>query len=290
MKSKLSIVTPSFNQAQYLEQTILSVLQQNYEHLEYIIIDGGSTDGSVDVIKRYEDRITYWVSEKDRGQVHALNKGIEQATGDIFAFINSDDVFLPGAFNAIVNYFQKHPDCVWLCGDTIMFGDGFPTEVIRARVPRSAAQALSWDYKAPQPGMFWKRQLIKDGFDEQWPYDFDHDMYVRLLLGGHRCEYIPVSLAAYRLHAVSKTVAEGDRQTAEFERSAEVYENRLHGADRRWCRATRYLRRSYAASSVADRREGARWLLRALATYPEGLAARPFWGTVRKLATNSRHE
>src|SRR5687768_2784108 len=221
MKPKLSIVTPSFNQAQYLEQTILSVLQQNYEHLEYIVIDGGSTDHSVDVIKRYADQITYWVSEKDRGQVHALNKGIEQATGDIFAFINSDDVFLPGAFNAIVDYFEQHPDCEWVCGDTIMFGDGFPTEVIRARIPRSAAQALSWDYKAPQPGMFWKRELIKDGFDEKWPYDFDHDMYVRLLLAGHRCEYIPVSLAAYRLHAVSKTVAEGDRQTAEFERSAE---------------------------------------------------------------------
>jgi glycosyltransferase involved in cell wall biosynthesis len=293
MKPKLSIVTPSFNQAQYLEQTILSVLQQNYENLEYIIIDGGSTDDSVDVIKKYANRITYWISEKDRGQVHALNKGIEQATGDIFAFINSDDVFLPGAFNAVIDYFQEHPGCEWLCGDTIMFGDGFPTELIRARVPRSAAQALSWDYKAPQPGMFWNKKLIEAGFDEKWPYDFDHDMYVRLLLAGHRCEHLPVSLAAYRLHSVSKTVAEGDRQIAEFDRSAEVYESQLEGGDRRWCRATRYLRRSYAASSVGNRREGARWLLRALAIHPEGLAARPFWGTFRRLAradTNSRPE
>ncbi|HKO60191.1 MAG TPA: glycosyltransferase family 2 protein [Pyrinomonadaceae bacterium] len=284
MKPKLSIVTPSFNQAQYLEQTILSVLQQNYENLEYIIIDGGSSDESVEVIKKYADHIHYWVSEKDRGQVHALNKGIEQATGEFFAFINSDDVFLPGAFNAVIDYLEDHPDCEWLCGDTIMFGDGFPTEVINARVPRSAAQALSWSYKAPQPGMFWKKKLIEAGFDEKWPYDFDHDMYVRLLLAGHRCEHLPVTLAAYRLHTVSKTVAEGDRQIAEFERSAEVYENLLEGGDRRWCRATRYLRRSYAASSVGNRREGARWLLRALATHPEGLAARPFWGTFRRLA------
>lgn len=287
MKPKLSIVTPSFNQAQYLEQTILSVLQQNYEPLEFMIIDGGSSDESVAVIRKYESRLSYWVSEKDRGQVHALNKGIERATGDLFAFINSDDVFLPGAFKVVIDYFEEHPECEWICGDTIMFGEGFPTEYIRARVPKSSAQALSWAYTAPQPGMFWKRKLIAGGFDEKWPYDFDHDMYVRLLLAGHRCEYLPVPLAAYRLHAASKTVAEGDRQTAEFERSAEVYESRLRGADRRWCRATRYLRRSYAASSAGNRREGARWLLRALATHPEGIAARPFWGTFRRLTTGT---
>jgi hypothetical protein len=93
-------------------------------------------------------------------------------------------------------------------------------------------------------------------------------------------------LAAYRLHAVSKTVAEGHHQIAEFERSAEFYEDRLAGADRRWCRATRFLRRSYAASQAGDKKEGARWLMRALATYPEGLAQRPFWGCLRKLTTN----
>lgn len=283
---KLSIVTPSYNQGKFLEETILSVLNQNYEPLEYIVIDGGSTDESVEIVRRYEKHISYWVSEKDRGQVHALNKGLERATGDLFAFINSDDVFLPGAFNAAVSHFESRPGCEWLCGDTLMFGEGFATELIRARVPASAAHALSWSYKAAQPGMFWKRELVASGFDEEWPYDFDHDLYVRLLLAGHACEHLPVPVAAYRLHAVSKTVAEGDRQIAEFDRSAEVYESQLRGADRRWCRATRYLRRSYAASAAGDRREGARWLLRAFATHPESLAARPFWGTLRRVVSN----
>src|SRR5215211_5038115 len=103
---KLSVVTPSFNQGKFLEQTILSVLSQNHEQLEYIIIDGGSTDESVEIIKRYADRLAYWVSEKDRGQVHAINKGLEHVTGDILAFINSDDVYLPGTFNAVMTHFE----------------------------------------------------------------------------------------------------------------------------------------------------------------------------------------
>ena len=284
MPPKISIVTPSFNQGPFLEETILSVLNQNYPNLEYIIIDGGSKDETVEVIRRYEDRLTYWTSEKDRGQVHAINKGLEKATGDIFAFINSDDVYLPGAFTAVANYFETYPEAEWVCGDTIMFGDGHPTELIQSVVPKSAAHCLSWAYTAAQPGHFWKRELVAGGFDEAWPYDFDHDLYVRLLLDGHTCEHIPLPFAAYRLHAVSKTVAEGHHQIAEFERSAEVYEDDLQGADRRWCRSTRFLRLSYAASEAGDKKAGARWLMRALVTYPEGLVQRNFWGCLRKLA------
>ena len=286
MPPKISIVTPSFNQGRFLEETILSVLNQNYPNLEYIVIDGGSTDETVEVIRRYQNRLAYWISEKDRGQVHAINKGLERASGDIFAFINSDDVYLPGTFAAVTEYFEEYPQTEWVCGDTIMFGEGHATELIQSVVPRSAAHCLSWAYTAAQPGHFWRRELVEGGFDEGWPYDFDHDLYVRLLLAGHRCEHIPLPFAAYRLHAFSKTVAEGHHQIEEFERSAEVYEDSLKGADRRWCRSTRFLRRSYAASEAGDKKEGARWLMRALVTYPEGLAQRSFWGCLRKLATN----
>jgi glycosyltransferase involved in cell wall biosynthesis len=284
MGPKLSIVTPSFNQGRFLEETLLSVFNQGYDNLEYIVVDGGSTDNSVEIIKRYEDRLAYWVSEKDRGQVHAINKGIERVTGDIFAFINSDDVYLPGTFKAVINYFEQHPQCEWVCGDTVMFGEGHETSVVNAVVPKSAGHCLAWEYKAPQPGHFWKTDIIRSGFDEKWNWDFDHDMYIRLLLAGHKCEYLPLPMAAYRLHQVSKTVAEGHRQIEEFDRIAEFYEPQLEGSTKRWSRATRFFRLSYAASEAGRKSEAAKWLVRAVATYPESLINRPFWGCLRRLA------
>ena len=285
---KLSIITPSFNQAQFLEQTILSVLQQNYEALEFIIIDGGSTDGSLEVIRKYEDQLTYWVSEEDRGQAHALNKGLGHATGEIVAYLNSDDLYLPEAFVPVATYFLDHPQCEWVCGDTLMFGEGRQNEVVSADVPQSAAHALSWAYTAPQPGMFWKRELLSEGFAEQWRYCFDHELYVRLLLAGHKCEHLPVTVAAYRLHATSKTVAEGDLFDREFDQIAAIYENRLSRSGRRWCAATRLLRASFEASRAGRRRAAAGSLLQALLIHPEGIGGRPFWGCFRQLLQPTR--
>lgn len=107
---KISIVTPSFNQGKYLEKTILSVLEQDYPNLEYIIIDGGSTDNSVEIIKKYEKHLAYWVSEPDRGQSHAINKGFGHATGEILGWLNSDDYYAPGAPQAIAEAFLANPD------------------------------------------------------------------------------------------------------------------------------------------------------------------------------------
>jgi glycosyltransferase involved in cell wall biosynthesis len=284
---KLSIVTPSFNQAAFLEQTILSVLQQNYEALEFIIIDGGSTDGSLEIIRKYENQLAFWVSEKDRGQAHALNKGLERATGEIVAYLNSDDLYLPGAFASVVNYFREHPECDWLCGDTLMFGEEQDDVVVSAIVPKSAAHALSWAYNAPQPGMFWKRDLLREGFDDRWRYCFDHELYVRLLLAGHECHHLPATLAAYRLHPNSKTVAEGGLFDSEFDQIAEMYEPSLEGAGRRWCAATRLLRQSFAASRAGRRGPAARDLLRAFVIYPEGISRRNFWGCFRQLLRGS---
>ena len=287
MTLKLSIITPSFNQGRYLEETILSVLNQGYKSLEYVVIDGGSTDESVSIIRRYENRLAYWESEKDRGQVHAINKGLEKVTGDVVAFINSDDVYLPGAFSSVMTHFNNNPESKWVCGDTIMFGDGYDTKVIHAVVPRSAAHCLSWAYRAPQPGHFWKTELVKSGFQERWNYDFDHDMYVRLLLAGHKCDHISLPMAGYRLHEVSKTIAEGHRLSEEFDQIAEFYEPQLHGVDQRWCKATRFLRLSYAASEAGRKSEAISWLMRAFATHPEGVLNRPFWGCLRRLTVSS---
>jgi glycosyltransferase involved in cell wall biosynthesis len=283
---KISVVTPSFNQAAFLEETILSVLDQEYPNLEYVIIDGGSTDGSVDIIRRYESRLAYWVSESDRGQTHAINKGLDKVSGDIVCYLNSDDLYLPGALKAVADHFISNRDCKWVCGDTLMFGVGHDSNRIRATVPKTAAHCLSWAYKSPQPGMFWDGAIVKQfKFQERWRYTFDHDLYVRLLLAGYTCEYLPVLVAGYRLHPASKTVAEGDGFDQEFDLIAAHYESDLSGSARRWTRATRFLRESYKASERGDRRLGTSFLFRAVATHPESVVQRPFWGCLRRLAS-----
>ncbi|HCK65102.1 MAG TPA: glycosyltransferase, partial [Anaerolineae bacterium] len=110
--TKVSIITPSYNQAKYLEQTIQSVLNQNYSEIEYILIDGGSNDGSINIIKKYQDKFAFWISEKDNGQADAINKGFAKATGDIVAWLNSDDYYLPETIAKVVKVFEANPDVV----------------------------------------------------------------------------------------------------------------------------------------------------------------------------------
>src|ERR1039457_1034429 len=119
---KISIVTPSFNQAEFLEQTICSVLSQKYPNLEYVVIDGGSTDGSVEIIKKYADKLTYWVSEKDDGQYAAINKGFSYTTGDIMGWINSSDILLPWTFSILAEIFENYTQIQWLSGAPTSLG------------------------------------------------------------------------------------------------------------------------------------------------------------------------
>jgi glycosyltransferase involved in cell wall biosynthesis len=204
---KISIITPSFNQAEFLEQTILSVLDQDYEPLEYIIIDGGSTDGSVDVIRRYEEHLAYWVSEKDRGQSHAINKGLKRASGEVISWLNSDDLYLPRTLHTVADYFRKN-DSALIHGKTILFGDSLQEKVKGAEQQDLRARYLA-GIPFPQPSSFFRRSaLLEQGFlDETLHYGMDYDLFVRLALN---YELLPAEdiFSKYRLHGESKSMAQ----------------------------------------------------------------------------------
>jgi len=177
---KISIVTPSFNQGQFIEETIRSVLLQNYPNLEYVIIDGGSTDNSVEIIKKYEPWLTYWVSEKDRGQSHAINKGFERCTGDIFNWLCSDDIFLQEALKQVATEIELAKPC-WLAGRGY-FIDEKPNSVKKAidKNEINLNTFLFWKTRhIPQPSIFWNSKLYNGSFkiNEDLHYCMDIDLW-----------------------------------------------------------------------------------------------------------------
>lgn len=204
---KISIITPSYNQAAFLEQTILSVLNQNYEELEYIIVDGGSSDGSVDLIRKYEPQLAYWVSEKDRGQSDAINKGLRRATGDIVTWLNSDDLFMPGTLHTVASYFSKS-DATLIHGRTILFGNGTHESVKGAESHDLKVRYLA-GIPFPQPSSFFRSSALRDlGFlDESLHYGMDYDLFVRIALNRQLLAVEDV-FSKYRLHGESKSVAQ----------------------------------------------------------------------------------
>jgi glycosyltransferase involved in cell wall biosynthesis len=202
---KISIVTPSYNQGQYLEETIRSVLLQGYPNLEYIIIDGGSTDSSVEIIKKYEPWLTYWESKKDAGQSQAINKGFAQSTGEIMAWINSDDFYAPGAFSYVARAFLNQ-ETFWVAGITHKVDS---SGNIIAQGKKYEESLENWHVGAPylQPGIFWRRQLWqKSGqLDESLHYSFDYDLLMRFIQYQPFAYWIDQHIANFRIHSESKS-------------------------------------------------------------------------------------
>lgn len=211
---KISIVTPSFNQGQFLEETIRSVLLQGYPNLEYIIMDGGSTDNSVEIIKTFEPWLTYWVSEKDGGQSDALDRGFRRCTGDILAYINSDDVYLPYSFELVARLFTEHPDVDWITGHSSFLVDKQVISPRRGHVDCYNKRLMQLGFNVPwllgipqQVSTFWRRDLYNraGGFvrKELW-HAMDVDLWVRMARFSAPV-FLPATVAMMRLHGAQKS-------------------------------------------------------------------------------------
>jgi glycosyltransferase involved in cell wall biosynthesis len=204
---RISIVTPSYNQAQFLEETLRSVLLQNYPNLEYIVMDGGSNDGSVDIIRKYEKHLAYWTSEKDGGAADAIAKGFERATGSIMAYLNSDDPYRPGAFSAVIRVFQEHPECDFVFGNTYWTDPGGSVLAERRQTPFWPASYLYGGADMQQPSTFWRRELYlkAGGADPSFAFAFDTDLFCRFIARGARFRHLNRFLSCYRIHPESKS-------------------------------------------------------------------------------------
>lgn len=203
---RITIVTPSFNQGRYLESTICSILDQEYSNLEYFVIDGGSTDHSVDIISKYEKHINYWVSEKDGGQSEAINKGFVRATGDFISWINSDDMLQPGILSKIPSYFDKG-DVGLIFGKSISFGDGVIEKTSCCYFDDLSARTLSC-VAFPQPASFFRRKILEEqGFlDESLHFGMDYDFFARIALN-YEIKPINEIVSRNRYHRESKSIA-----------------------------------------------------------------------------------
>jgi glycosyltransferase involved in cell wall biosynthesis len=278
---RLTIVTPSFNQATYLEQTIRSVLDQGYPNLEYIVCDGGSTDGSVEIIRKYADRLTWWCSEKDRGQSHAINKGFERASGDLYAYINSDDYFLPGAFDRVASAYQEG-------GRFIVGWSQYlePAGDFRPYPVQPHSEPGDWMIKnpIPQQSAFWAASLWKKHgpFREDLHYSFDYEYWLRLRFkAGVAPHVVHQCLAVFRLHEASKTMSSAtafDPDDAALRREYLPYlpwtERRYVRVVRRRTQARANRRAGWAALKQRDLAEARK---RAWATLSNALTSRDSW-------------
>jgi len=218
-------VTPSYNQAKYIEQTLRSVLEQDYPRIEYLVVDGLSTDNSVEIIKNYAGRggvtpslpkINWWVSEKDSGQGEAINKGLARAKGEIIAWLNSDDYYLPGTLTAVVKVFEDHPDVVMVYGDMLAV-DELGQTINTLRYKQLFLQDLLCFQIIGQPSVFFRREVLEQtgGLDITFHFLLDHHLWIRIAQSG-KILHVPQIWSAARYHAEAKNRA----KAAEFGQEA----------------------------------------------------------------------
>ena len=295
---KISIIVPSFNQGQFLEETLRSVLDQNYPALELIVMDAGSTDGSAEILRRYSDRLAYWESQPDRGQSHAINKGLERCTGEVWAYLNSDDLLCPGSLARLGELFRD-PATDWVGGVSAIFDDKGERGAVTPQPPKVVKEMLTpWnrsiEHVFPCSNVNFMRRTIYErlgGFDESYHYSMDMEYYTRAVFAGYLLRRIPDALGRWRWHAESKTVREGRtyRFLEEELRIARVYAERLAPSD---CAALKteiaqHARWFSVRRALHENPTGPRWrklcrLFTDVAGQPSLLLFRPWWGAVRQ--------
>ncbi|GEM_PF-625761 len=205
---RISVITPSFNQGKFIQATLDSILKQDYPHVEHIVMDGGSTDETVDILKNVQDSRLKWTSERDNGQSDAINKGLHVASGDILAYLNSDDIYLDGTLAFVADYFQTHPEVDFIYGDCLTIDtEGKILPVVLKTQSFNLRDALTMRMRWAQPAFFWRREVTAHIglFDETFHYLMDQDYWLRMVLADYKPDYIPRNMAAFRFHGGSKT-------------------------------------------------------------------------------------
>jgi glycosyltransferase involved in cell wall biosynthesis len=223
----ISIVTPSFRHALFLERTIRSVLEQGYPALEYVVQDGGSNDGTVEIVERYAHRLAAWSSEPDEGQADALNRGFAHTHGEIMGFVNSDDLLLPGALATVASFFDLHPEVDVVYGDRVLVDDEGHRIGVWVLPPHDDRVLTIADY-VPQETLFWRRRIwdaVGARVDPEFHYALDWDLLLRFRAAGAQIVHVPRFLGAFRVHDLQKTTAHEDVGNEESLR----LRTRLHG-------------------------------------------------------------
>jgi len=209
---KVSIITPSYNQGQFLEASIRSVLEQDYPNIEYIVVDGGSKDNSVEIIKKYQDRLAWWVSEKDKGHADALNKGFSHATGQIQAWLNSDDIYFPHAVSEAVDILKNRSKVGMVYGEADLIDESGARVGQFASKQTSYRQMLRGSVHIPQATTFFRADIWRQvgTLNLSLFFGFDYDLWVRIAKVS-QVLYVPKSWAKFRIHGAGKTIINDDR-------------------------------------------------------------------------------